>query len=101
LTAHTNTHTKTAPFFIFRGSFIYFCFLFFVVFVVDSRRWALTTVEFVAGFWAVNVAVASPLHRNAWPVLARELSLRTLGPFFIIVPWHTHDTVDGSPSYVQ
>lgn len=42
----------------------------------------LTTVEFVAGLGAVDLAVTTALHRDAGPVLARELTLRTLDPFF-------------------
>ena len=59
----------------------------------------LTTVEFVAGFWAVNMAVAAALHRDARAVLARELAFRTLGPLFIVRSLCIHRSISRTYSY--
>lgn len=58
--------------------------LVFVVVVVVLALDRLTTVKFVAGFWAVDVAVATAFHWDARAVLARELPVWTLGPFFTV-----------------
>ena len=59
----------------------------------------LTTVEFVAGFWAVDMAVAAALHRDARAVLARELAFRTLGPLFIVRSLCIHRSISRTYSY--
>ena len=45
-------------------------------------EWKLTTIKFVTGFWAIDMAIAALLHRDAGTVLARKLTRRTLGPHF-------------------